>query len=188
MLAVGFAADARMHDDDRTAKDDRKQRKHAGSERADARARAGHDGDDQSHGQGAQRNIEAVCARMRRGPVLPRKRQLSGMVTAKTTTFSAIAESGVQATSRSAAATANQPIPAPAEADQEPVTLGEHRIDRGEDGDGAVDGNAADGAGGNEIRRMVERKDDVGGRRRGRQRPDQAADERTRSARPPARR
>ena len=45
----------------------------------------------------------------------------------------------------------------------------------------AIDRNAADGACGDESRRMLEREDRVGGAGRGRQRTDQRADERARA-------
>jgi hypothetical protein len=61
------------------------------------------------------------------------------------------------------------------------MALRQQRIGGGEDGDGAVDRNAADGAGSDEIRRMFEREDRVGGPGRGRQRADQRADERARA-------
>ena len=49
------------------------------------------------------------------------------------------------------------------ETDQRQLHMRQHGIDSGENRDGAVDGHAADGAGGDESRRMLERKDRVGG-------------------------
>ena len=65
-----------------------------------------------------------------------------------------------------------------AETQQQPVALRQHRVDGGEDRNRGADGNAADRARGDEIRRMLEGENDIGGAGRGRQRRDQRADER----------
>ena len=76
-----LAADARMHDHNRAAENDRENGKHARSKGADAGTGGCHHGHDQGRGQRTQWNTNRVRTNAT-GFVLPRKRQLSGMVTA----------------------------------------------------------------------------------------------------------
>ena len=85
---------------------------------------------------------------------------------------------GVHSTSRNAAAAANQTSVADTDAEHDAVPLRQHGIGEREDRDRRIRREAADRAGGDEGRRVLQRQDDIGRARRRRQRGDQRADER----------
>src|SRR3984885_5908259 len=173
----GFAANARMHDGDRAAENDRKQRQHAKSEGADSRTRRRHRGDNHGDSERAHWDVEAVTDepyRSAAGAVTPAERYGDREDRGA---------DGERAEWRpiECAKSVDQCKPNErrrTEADDQPVPLGEYRINQREDAHRASYGTRADGAGRDEIRRLLQRQNDVRRADRGWQRADQRADER----------
>ena len=153
-------------------------REHARGERPDAGTGRGHHGYHDRGGKGAERNIKARApefCRCSAGAVAPAERNSHGE-------HHDVEQDGAERRPINQAKRGRGREPYDARHPQtqnQAVALRHRGIGGGEDGNGRVDGDAADGACGDEARRMFKGKDGVSGARRGRQCADQRTDKRT---------
>jgi hypothetical protein len=173
-----LAAGARMNDHGDTSHHDRKKSEGAGGKRADPMARGGDCGDDHRHRRRAQRKIVA-------GPLDSRGRRRAGAVARRQRDGQSEDERIKRERARRGPVDQLQDRRGGEphqrrcrHAEHNAVTLREHCVNEREDCDGRVRGHAADGAAGDEGRRVFQRENDVGGAGGGGQRGDQRGDKR----------